>query len=233
MWRDLHLLQLAHDEIRNFAEMAGFTENRITEFLDWLAHYRLLGRPLRELAGTPYWLVRLLAFFHRAKTSSQKFNYEHLVLYTLSDALENLRYRKGLSKSDLDKLRQCLMNLAFQMTVARLLRAEKEHVEDARGWFFSDRPIDWIGEAVRPKQELTAEDQAEADRTLALAREAGVLLGHGDAIEFEHQLTQECFCLLYCKSTGSTKSYSIKRHSPNSSKSGDCGHDNSPQLWRM
>jgi hypothetical protein len=83
-----------------------------------------------------------------------------------------------------------------------LRRAEKEDVEDVRGWLFRSRPIDWMGQAVRPKPELTAEYRAEADRILALSREAGVLLGHGDAIEFEHQLTQECFCLLYCMSHG-------------------------------
>jgi energy-coupling factor transporter ATP-binding protein EcfA2 len=203
VWRDLHLLPLADEEIRKFAEMAGFSEVRTAEFLDWLAQHRLLGRTLRDLAGTPYWLLRLLAFFHKAKTSTQKLSYEHLVLYTLSDALENLRYRKGLSKSELDKLRKCLTNLAFHMTAAKLRRAEKEEdVEDAQRWLLRDDPIDWFREALQPKRQLTVEHQAGGDRMLALSREAGVLLGHTDAIEFEHQLTQECFCLLYCMSHG-------------------------------
>jgi energy-coupling factor transporter ATP-binding protein EcfA2 len=205
VWRDLHLLPLTDDDIRKFAAMAHFTEARTTEFLEWLAHGTLLGRSLRELAGTPYWLLRLLAFFHKAKTARQKLTYEHLLLYALGDALENLRYRKRLSQDEVETLRRRLMNLAFHMTAAKLRRAEKEDVEDARGWLFRDDPIRWVREALQPKRELTSAGRTQAERTLALSREAGVLLANPDAIEFEHQLTQECFCLLYCMSVGVTE----------------------------
>ena len=97
------------------------------------------------------------------------------------------------------------MNLAFHMTAAKLHRAENEDAKEARDWLFRDSPIDWIREAINPKTEMTAERRAEADAVLTLSREAGVLLPHPDTIEFEHQLTQECFCVLYCISTGVTE----------------------------
>lgn len=91
------------------------------------------------------------------------------------------------------------------MTAANLRRAEKEDMEDARGWLFRDDPIRWIREALQPKRELTAAGRSQAEETLALSREAGVLLANPGAIEFEHQLTPECFCLLYCMSVGVTE----------------------------
>ena len=152
-----------------------------------------------------HWLLRLLSFFHKAKTGRRKLTYKHLLLYALGDALENVRYRKGLSEVEVETLRRRLMNLAFHMTAAQLRRAEKEDVEEARVWMFRDHPIEWMREALQPKPELSAECRTQADRALALSREAGVLLPTADGIEFEHQLTQECFCVLYCLSEGVTE----------------------------
>jgi hypothetical protein len=182
-------------------KFSGFTKDDAKQFLDWLEGGTLLGRPLRELAGTPYWLLRLLSFYHRRTRSSAPLGYRHLLISSLAAALESLQYRKRLQARVVRELRLRLCNLAFHMTDGGLLRAEGDDAKKALHWIAHHDPIEWFEIAVNPPPDLRGQELDDARRTLALGRDAGVLLP-GDAIEFEHQLTQECFCFLYCKEHG-------------------------------
>ena len=219
-WHDLHIWPLNDREILDFALASDFDEGKAENFLTWLEHATLRGRPLRELAGQPYYVKKFLAFYYR-KTETGVFmadrgEHPDLLRYTVDDALDILCDKEQLNTSKLKRLRQQLDLLAFRMTWAKVLQLEDR--DEAIAWLLESdihtpgtigQQLAAVGlddvsliKTIEGAPLLTIEQRIEGDRALGLASKSGLVLDNGVRIEFEHQLTQEFLTLSYCAKRG-------------------------------
>jgi HEAT repeat protein len=202
-WHDLHVLPLRREQVEAFSRAYYDGDEQVEVLVQNLLYELYESRnerkqKLQGLAEQPFYLRKLLAFYydqHNLPDSPAL-----LIEYTVQEALEweIVSQPPRMTRFEANELQERLAYLAFNMTnVGRIGAVDKE---SSVTWLF--QISSWLdgGWKIENKSIYKGKKLEKARKLWELAESANLLIETENEIQFRHQLFQEYFCVLYCKS---------------------------------
>jgi hypothetical protein len=209
LWRDLHILPLDPPQVGEFARHAFMGDEDAEQLAEQFVHALYhrddeRARRLQKLASEPFYLTKLLAYFHQRRDGNLPDNHAAVLSHAVDVSIADAQQRQQIPADRGDTLQTRLACLAFNMTDDDLLSVADQDL--AGSWLLVTREQEFSDGSGGYTESLNQERQKEAKQTRHWAAAAGLLSISKREIRFFHHILQEYFCAKFCLSAAMNES---------------------------